>query len=130
MVRSLLKTSGVLRVLSDKPVNLAVSWSNRKRISVDILGMIGDQMVVVEYDGSYYHGPDGAREKDAAKTLALLDAGYLVIRLRENNLEILEIKHPRLLQVSFPYTQAESVAEEQLSPVLDWVQGFIQEIAA
>jgi hypothetical protein len=131
MVRSLIKASGVVEVLSDKPVTLAIPWSDKKRISVDILGRVGSQMVVIEYDGSYYHGSESVQAKDRAKTLALLNAGYLVARLRENDLPQLEIEHPRLAQSSFRYRAPnEKQVTEQLVPVLQWVQAAAQSVTA
>lgn len=125
LVRSLMKESGIVEVLHDRPVTLEVPWTNRKRISIDILGRFGDRMVAVEYDGSYYHASASTRAKDEAKTIALLDAGYSVVRLRENTLPRLEMDHPLLLQCSFRYTLDEERAARQLEPVMRWIQDLI-----
>lgn len=130
MVRSLLKESGVLEVLHDKPVSLDIPWSTRRRISVDILGRCSGQMVVVEYDGVYYHSSDAARERDLLKTLALLELGYVVVRLRENRLPDLEINHPLLIQAAFRYTRDEALASRQLIPVIHRVQSAARRLAA
>lgn len=131
MVRSLIRASGMVDVLSDKPVYLPVPWADKKRISVDVLGKVGEQAVVVEYDGSYFHRSEEVRAKDEAKTLALLEAGYVVVRLRENKLPFLEISHPRLFQTSFRYRAPdEKLATKQLVPVLQWIRGAAQLVAA
>ena len=132
MVRSVLTSSVVIEVLSDRPVSLNIPWANKKRISVDVLGRYKGQMVVVEYDGSYYHSPGEVIAKDHAKTLALLDAGYMVVRLRENKLPLLEIAHPRLMQTSFRYRDSisEGLTAAKLRPVLRWIQDSARENAA
>lgn len=122
LVRSLIQASRVVEVLSHKPVKVPVAWSGRKHMSVDVLGKIGEEMVVVEYDGAYYHGSENAFARDRTKTLALLKANYLVVRLRENSLPHLQVEHPRLLQTNFPARPlTESRAEAQLVPVLKWL---------
>lgn len=126
MVRALLQSSRLLEVLSDRPVTLDIPWANRKRISVDVLGLHGGLMVVVEYDGSYYHSSEGVMAKDLAKTQALLNSGYLVVRLRENNLPLLKARHPRLAQFSFPYSLDEATVSKQLEPVLAWIRSITQ----
>lgn len=126
-IRNTLKVSDAIEVLSDRPVALDVPWSNRKRISVDVLGQRNGQLIVVEYDGSYYHSSDTALAKDQAKTMALLTAGYVVIRLRENKLPPLRMEHPRLLQANFPYRDGlcEASASKRLKPILKWIQNSI-----
>ena len=53
--------------------------------------------VVVEYDGAYWHiGKDGI---DKRKSMDLLNAGYIVIRLREDNLTSLDINNPRYHEI-------------------------------
>lgn len=93
-------------------------------MSVDVLGRAGDQKVVIEYDGSYFHKSECVMANDKAKTLALLDAGYVVVRLRENDLPVLEIDHPRLYQSSFRYRMAldEAKAARELSSALRWIE--------
>ena len=66
---------------------LSIQWEHagrkRKVIKPD---MVLNQTLIVEYDGWFYH-KDSA-EQDLVKTIALLDAGYSLIRVR--NLEFLE----------------------------------------
>lgn len=87
---------------------LPIASSKRKSMSVD---MVSDALkVVIEYDGRYYHS--GQRSKkpiqwhldhDRAKTQALLDAGYHVIRIRENGLVHIGMNTDRVLELDYKY---------------------------
>lgn len=58
---------------------------------------------VVEYDGSFSHRTSSSFSRDMRKTLALLDAGLTVVRVREKNadtLPLLPMSHPRLVQLT------------------------------
>lgn len=63
----------------------------RKRGVIQVDGLNEYLRIIVEYDGSYYHGPDNPEKKsyelkaeeDADTTESLLNAGYRVIRVRE-----------------------------------------------
>ncbi|WP_237742769.1 hypothetical protein [Actinopolymorpha alba] len=50
------------------------------------------RQLAIEYDGEYWHR--GKAEIDTAKSLDLLEAGYLVARLREHPLPALPVAHP------------------------------------
>lgn len=52
--------------------------------------------LVIEYDGYYWHR--NRYEKDASKTLDILEAGFNVIRLREPRLNDLAIEHEGFYQ--------------------------------
>jgi hypothetical protein len=90
--------------------HLPVAFNKRYQMSVDISGRFKDHLVVVEYDGWYWHSGTGRKgegtfERDIAKTQALLDASYLVVRVREEQPKVclahLPIRHKNLLQLSF-----------------------------
>lgn len=75
-------------------------------MSVDMISIASN--VVIEYDGEYYHsgkrsgkGLQHHLDHDSAKTQALLDAGYGVIRIRENGLQHLNMTDERLMQISY-----------------------------
>lgn len=74
---------------------------------IDMLLLTDTRKVVVEYDGLYWHGKKV--EKDINTTNALMDAGYLVIRLREctnrQALPLLTLYDKRLKQIQFNYDQ-------------------------
>lgn len=75
-----------------------VAHGRRAYSRVDVLAQLQDgRELVVEYDGSYWH--QDKLESDRAKTLALLNAGYLVVRVREKGLEPLGLKHGHLREV-------------------------------
>ncbi|MGN7187013.1 zinc-ribbon domain-containing protein [Microbacterium enclense] len=69
---------------------------------VDAFGEIQGSPTVVEFDGGYWHANARSLQRDERKTLALLDAGFKVIRVRERPLEPLPIKRHRLIQLSVP----------------------------
>lgn len=95
-----------------------------KRVSLDISGVCAGVPVVVEYDGSYFHAD--AVERDSVKTQALLDAGYVVVRVREENhtaLEPLPLVHPRLVQVSHRFGDA-------VEPLSDRIRVLVAELVA
>lgn len=109
-IRDDLKRDGIITDLQDHQVSLELQWRNRKTLRVDILGKYKGSPVVIEYDGWYWH--TGQKKKDSvtplqrdlAKTEALLDKGYVVIRIREEHnlttrLSFLEISHPNLFQL-------------------------------
>lgn len=69
-------------------------FTRRGRWVVDILCTLPDAAeLVIEYDGAYWHREKAAA--DTGKSLDLLQAGYLVARLREDTLPSLDIGHPR-----------------------------------
>jgi hypothetical protein len=92
---------------------LTVKWRKRQVMNVDILGSYRDQPIIVEYDGWYWHSGQIKNDsvtplaRDTAKTEALLNNGYLVVRIREktkkHKLELLNLHHPNLLQISWLY---------------------------
>lgn len=63
----------------------------------DIL-MVGFSNIVLEYDGAYWH--KGKEPTDARKTNELLNAGYVVLRLREEGLSLLNIEHPGYFELT------------------------------
>jgi hypothetical protein len=87
-------------------VRLPVPFKSRKSMSIDMVSIASN--VVIEYDGRYYHSGERSGETlqyhldhDSAKTQALLDAGYWVVRIRENGLQHLDMNNERLMQISY-----------------------------
>jgi len=87
------------RVLLDQHCVLK-SWS------IDILGKWKGRQLAIEYDGSFYHQDNMQRDLD--KTHALLNSGYVVVRIREIPLTNLAFTHPNLLQIPFRYPATNS----------------------
>jgi hypothetical protein len=69
----------------------------------------------------------GKRASDTAKTLALVEAGWLVVRIREDGLPRLSIAHPNLLQIAFVVKagltdkEQEAAAQPAVQQVVRWV---------
>lgn len=74
-------------------------FTHGARWTVDIaVDVPQGRTLVIEYDGAYWHA--GKSATDTAKTLDLLNAGCLVVRLREHPLPPLEVEHVRCLQLT------------------------------
>lgn len=74
-------------ILRDKAFTTRKSWS------ADISVNVGGRLLVVEYDGAYWHRDPIKVVTDVRKTADLLAAGHLVVRLREDDLPSLQIDH-------------------------------------
>lgn len=99
-----------------------------KKRQVDALCTFKDgRQLIVEYDGSRWHF--GAAEKDRAKTKLLLEAGYAVIRIREQSkrfpLPLLELSDPNLHQLTYQYV---SKHHKNLPELLNQLEGAIREL--
>lgn len=81
---------------AENGTRLKVQWGKTMYSHIDIL--IPSLKTVIEYDGWWWHKNNS--EKDRAKTQALLDAGYKVIRVRISPLPFLDMKHENLMQVA------------------------------
>lgn len=124
----------IIKVLEeDNSKHLPVAFGIRKQMSVDVLAIWNTNRIVIEYDGWYWHSGvgrkgEGTFERDIAKTQALLDAGYLVVRVREEQPKIclayLPIKHKRLLQLSFHHQKNGHETKELREQVYSWLQSF------
>lgn len=105
-------------------VRIPVAFNTRKSMSVD---MVSDAIkVVIEYDGIYYHSGQCSGkpiqwhlDHDEDKTQALLDAGYRVIRIRENGLVHLGMNTDRVLEMDYKYGDSMDI-------VVDSVRDFIR----
>ncbi|MEE2060398.1 helix-turn-helix domain-containing protein [Rhodococcus artemisiae] len=74
--------------MTDEAFTSRRSWTTD--ISVDHQGAT----LVIEYDGVYWHRRDAKILVDQRKSLDLLSAGCVVVRLREDDLPTLEIEDP------------------------------------
>ena len=84
------------RASSGQPVEHE-AFVRRARWLVDITTQTAaSALVAIEYDGSYWHADKA--DIDTAKSLDLLAAGYLVVRLREHPLPALAINDPRYVE--------------------------------
>lgn len=114
-LRNFLSSSKILTNISNDHHNrTGLKFASKKTVVVDILGEANGKKVAVEYDGYRWHSgeldkiPGSSPKRDLEKTQILLDAGYLVIRVRENHgdkliLPFVPITHSNLLQISHDY---------------------------
>lgn len=72
-----------------------------KKLKPDIYGKYKNLLVVIEYDGNWWH--KDSNKRDLEKTLDLLKEGIAVIRIREKPLPFLELKHSNFAQFRFKY---------------------------
>ena len=76
----------------------------------------GGQKLAIEYDGAYWHADKGAI--DLEKSLDLLTAGYLVVRLREHPLPPLPLTDNRYVEFAV-YSSAPD-PEATIGRVKEW----------
>lgn len=116
----------ILKVILDLKIDkrLPVRFKSLKSLSVDMISR--EYNVVIEYDGIYYHS--GARSEkglqyhldhDTEKTKALLEAGYKVVRIRENALQYLELENDNLVQFSYFLKQSK---EDVVNKIMEWLE--------
>jgi hypothetical protein len=100
----------------------ADAFSTRRSWTADICVDADDGILVIEYDGAYWHAAPAKVLVDERKSIDLLAAAYLVVRLREDDLPPLPIKHPHYREIrvhsAAPRPQA-VMAEIQL-----WLSGL------
>ena len=96
---------------------------NGQKMSVDILGDLvnSSQQVIVEYDSFYYHQKPSAQGRDLWKSNALLEAGYLLIRIREKGLPDLDLNQPNFLQVGHATKGSAIPKTEAVKQVEKWL---------
>lgn len=78
------------------------------RSAIDIVVSALDMKVAIEYDGARWHKREDRIKRDLRKTRKLIDAGYKVIRIREQPLMHLELDDESLVQVSYKQSKKES----------------------
>lgn len=94
-----------------------------KSRSVDVMIPLRDSVLIVEYDGSYWHF--GKEDHDSQKTSNLLDNGYLVVRIREQSaykLGNLDLNHKNLFQTSVDYTNNNDHLLNAVLEIIDWLE--------
>lgn len=127
--RTLFGQSLVLTEVLTTAHRMAIDWTNlqnRQWMTVDICGEVRRHphlKVVIEYDGKYFHDRPEVSARELPKTLALLDAGYLVVRIRENGLARIDLTHPRLFQVNHNYRFKDPI--EALLPTMKLVEDWL-----
>ena len=81
--------------------------------TADVLVELPDgRSLVIEYDGAYWHRDK--TEVDSAKSIDLIGAGYIVVRLREAPLPSLQIDSPEYHEITV-YSGAQDLVQEIVS---------------
>lgn len=133
LLRESIVSNGIMDTVKPEGVKLALKWRKNSTMTVDILATIGNRKFVIEYDGYYFHSgihhgtKTAAHAKDKEKTQALLDAGYHVIRIREDNymgkLEFLDMDYPNLLQLHHKYSNR--LKTDTFDSVIDTINNWV-----
>jgi hypothetical protein len=105
--------SGV--VMRHEAFTTRLSWTTD--ISVNVNG----NTVVIEYDGAYWHSAAAKVLVDERKSLDMLAAGCVVVRLREDNLPPIAIHNPRYREIQVYSTVSRPRAV--MEAVRDWIAG-------
>jgi hypothetical protein len=83
---------------------------------------LADRLLVMEYDGAYWHSAPAKVVTDVRKTTDLLEAGHLVVRLREDDLPPLGIDHPHYNEVRV-YSTAPNPGKA-MDEIAEWLDGL------
>jgi very-short-patch-repair endonuclease len=105
-------------------VRIPVKFRKRSSMSVD---MVSEALkLVIEYDGYYYHsGGRSGRSlvshiaTDTEKTQALLDAGYRVVRIREDGLPHLSMDADKVFEIDYKYGDS---LDSAISMMQTWME--------
>ncbi|MDX8035871.1 zinc-ribbon domain-containing protein [Lentzea sp. BCCO 10_0856] len=99
------------------------AFTSRKTWTADISVDIDGQLLVIEYDGAYWHAAPAKVLVDERKSQDLLAAGYLVVRLREDSLPPLAVADPRYLEIRV-YSAAPR-PHVVMEGIREWVRGLV-----
>ena len=100
----------------------SANFSRRKSWSADISLIFNEMTVVIEYDGAYWHMPPAKVLVDTSKSEDLLAAGYVVVRLREDDLPPLPVTHQHYGEIRV-YSAAPRPAAV-IDEVQEWLLGL------
>lgn len=90
--------------------------------TVDILTEHDGTKIAIEYDGAYWHRPEAKILVDRYKSLDLIAAGYLVVRLREDDLPSLDIDDARYVELRVYSTAPQP--EKMIAAADQWRRGI------
>lgn len=94
-------------------------FTTRRSWTADISADLDGLTLVIEYDGAYWHSAPAKVLTDERKTLDLLAAGHLVVRLREDDLPSLSVDHANYHEIRVYSTAARP--QETLAEVQAWL---------
>ena len=84
-------------VLKNKYLPANVSYTKRNKIEYDLV--FPELKTVIEYDGNHWHSKNDSIFKDRERSFNLLRRKWKVIRIRDKNLESLNIKNSNYLEI-------------------------------
>lgn len=129
--QELIKDNFIKNIFDGQNSVLPIKWRTNNSLRVDILGEYNNQLVIVEYDGWYWHsdqitGGNSSFIRDIAKTEALLTAGHKVVRIREERYDVcltmLPISHTNLLQLPYNYLDGKIFSDTLRDNIYTWLQ--------
>lgn len=95
-----------------------------KALQVDIIGEYRENKIIIEYDGSHYHSQDKRIIADVENTQLLLANNYIVVRIRESKLPLLDLADERLFQVSHRFSLEPKDISQTTRKILDWLDNI------
>lgn len=93
-------------------------FQNFASCTIDICVKLQSRVkLAIEYDGSYWHRDKV--EKDKSKSLDLLEAGFILVRIREQPLPSLQISHPNYHEL-ITYSEIQDPVRD-IARIDDWL---------
>lgn len=90
--------------------------------SVD--GIFIEEGIIVEYDGQYFHSKPERILKDQKKTLKFLQSDFKVVRIREDPLPALDIKHNNYLELFIDPKFSYQIDSKEFVLIVEKIQNF------
>lgn len=127
-LRKALELNGYILRVRDNDAVLPITWRTNRILRVDAAGELECDPsfpYAVEFDGNYFHHQAEKTEIDTVKTIALIQNGYIVIRLRGQgryHLPDLPLQHPRLLQLKYTEPSTDRSMQDAVSEITRWIE--------
>lgn len=121
--QSFAKSPFLSKIKDEANTRLPIAWRTNKTMKVDIVGILtsNKKPIVIEYDGEYWHSQVESKARDEAKTQALLESGYYVVRIRENSLPKIEIENKNLFQINANASNHKKNHNEIIGVIEKWL---------
>lgn len=98
---------------------LPIKWRRNSTLTVDISGKFNNTNFAIEYDSKYWHQTKADTfDRDYAKSIALLESGYSLIRVREVGLPSLSISHSAYKEISYDYKKENAKTEKLVKDII------------
>lgn len=106
-------------------ITIEAKFRTKKFVEVDMISE--KEKIAIEYDGEYYHSGECSKKglayhikNDTDKSKALLEAGYLVVRIRENNLVHLDFEDENHYQVSHKFGSDINITIKEILSLINY----------